>query len=160
MKTAVLTDAERRAIARVAMREDRVPPWVADLALLPEPNFHAIDRLMHDGLVVWSVTGWRLTEAGRLALATVEPKESRLIRLTPRLPLMSKHKRLCERLCAACAHHHAHDHDDGVCCSGDPAPRDGLLGRDLTAKSLGLATSNHCPCPHPHGLEITQGARK
>jgi hypothetical protein len=74
--TAVLTDAERRAIARIAMREDRVPPWVADLARLPEPNFHAIDHLMHHGLIAWSVTGWRLTEAGRQALAAIEPEES------------------------------------------------------------------------------------
>jgi len=46
--------------------------------------------------------------------------------------------RLCERLCAACGHHHAHDYG-GVCYSGDKQPIKFVL--------------NACPCPHKHGAE-------
>jgi hypothetical protein len=71
--TAILTQPQKQALARIALREDRAPSWVADLALLPEPNFHAIDHLVHEGLVAWRATGWRITEAGWLALTATRP---------------------------------------------------------------------------------------
>ena len=75
MLIAILTPAQQQALARVALREDRAPPWVADLALLPEPNFHAFDHLVHEGLVAWRTTGWRITEAGWLALTATRAKD-------------------------------------------------------------------------------------
>jgi len=73
-----VTDDERRALARVAMRDypgsrgDRLPTWIGELAALGPVSFHAQDRLMHAGLIVWS-DGWRLTEAGWKALEEAAP---------------------------------------------------------------------------------------
>ncbi len=77
-----LTEPELRALARVAMRDypgdrgEAAPSWIVSLSMLPVPNFHAIDRLTHDGLVVWN-DGWRLTEVGWRALEHARPKDCR-----------------------------------------------------------------------------------
>ena len=54
---------------------------------------------------------------------------------------MNSQRRLCERLCAACIHHHAHDYD-GACFGGTPFRETEL---DI------------CPCPHKHGAEKCDG---
>lgn len=78
----VLSESELRELARWALYDypgDRgdCPPswisdlaqlWISDLAQLPAPNFHAFDRLMQDGLIAMSRSGWRLTDRGRFAL--------------------------------------------------------------------------------------------
>ena len=73
-----LTEDEKRALARVAMRDfpgsrgEAVPTWIAELVMLPEPSFHAHDSIRHAGLIVWS-DGWRLTEGGWRALESAAP---------------------------------------------------------------------------------------
>jgi hypothetical protein len=73
-----VSNDELRELARVAMRHypgargDCVPSWICDLAILPVLSFHAIDRLMHDGLVTWR-NGWWLTEIGWSVLDTAAP---------------------------------------------------------------------------------------
>jgi len=52
---------------------------------------------------------------------------------------MTRERRLCERRCAACGHHHAHHVEDGACFSGDRGPSE-----------VGF---NRCPCPHKHGID-------
>lgn len=70
----VLSESELRELARWALhdypgdRGDCPPSWISDLAQLPAPNFHAFDRLMQDGLIAMSRSGWRLTDRGRFAL--------------------------------------------------------------------------------------------
>jgi hypothetical protein len=74
-----VSNDELRELAHVAMRDYPVtetlgiPSWIGDLASLPPPSFHALDRLMHDGLIRWS-DGWRLTEVGWKALHAAAPR--------------------------------------------------------------------------------------
>lgn len=52
----------------------------------------------------------------------------------------SEHHRLCERLCSACHHHHAHDYRDGVCLNGEATPA-----------ALAPLQLVRCLCEHRHG---------
>lgn len=75
-----MTDSELRWMCRAATRDfpgprgDRPPRWITDLASLPVPPFHALDLLMHAGLVAWR-DGWRVTDAGWHALRTEAPED-------------------------------------------------------------------------------------
>lgn len=76
-----MTEGSLRWLARCAMhdfpgtRGDGPPRWIAELASLPPPNFHALDQLMHAGLILWR-NGWRVTDAGWRALEAAIPEEA------------------------------------------------------------------------------------
>jgi hypothetical protein len=73
-----LTEDDLRALAQTAVRSprspDRLPPWIGDLAALPPPSFHALDRVMHAGLIAWD-DGWHVTDAGWRTLSASTPKD-------------------------------------------------------------------------------------
>lgn len=78
-KLLIADPTQLRALARVSMRDypggrgETVPVWIAELAMLPVDNFHAMDSLMRAGLIICS-DGWRLTEIGWRALEASKPK--------------------------------------------------------------------------------------